>query len=244
MKLMIVSDRTGKETLDVIAEADNFNRWMFKTIFPFSKGKILEIGSGLGNISHYFLQEGCGIMLTDSRNEYCLALREKFEAFPNLLGVKIIDLVHPTFDKEYSAYLNSFDTVFALNVVEHIENDEIAIENCKKLLKRNGNLIILVPSYNRLYNKFDEELGHFRRYNRQSLSKLFIKNDFKILHTQYFNSIGILGWFFSGKILKKEIIPASQMKLYNKLVPIWKIIDKLSFNRVGLSTIVIGKKLN
>lgn len=242
MKPEAISDKAGKETLDVISEADNFNQWMFETIFPFTKGKILEVGSGLGNISNFFLQEDCEIMLTDFRNEYCLALKDKFKSFPNLLGVNRIDLVHPNFDRKYSDYLNSFDTVFALNVIEHIEDDNLAIDNCKKLLKQNGNLIILVPSYNGLYNKFDEELGHFRRYTRQSLSELFTKNNLEILHTQYFNLIGIPGWFFSGKVLGKDMIPASQMKLYNKMVPIWRIIDKLSLNRVGLSTIVIGKK--
>lgn len=243
MNLKNISDRTGKDTLDVIAQADDFNRWMFETIFPFSKGKILEIGSGIGNISEHFIKEECEITLTDFRKEYCVALRKKFESSPNLLGVESIDLIHTDFAQEYSNHLNSYDTVFALNVIEHIENDILAIENCKKLLKQDGNLIILVPSYNNLYNKFDEELGHCRRYTIKSLSKLFIKNDFEILNTRYFNLIGILGWFFSGKILKKEIIPASQMKIYNKMVPIWRTIDKLTGNRIGLSTVVIGKKV-
>ncbi|NJY63625.1 class I SAM-dependent methyltransferase [Salinimicrobium sp. CDJ15-81-2] len=242
MNLKAYSDKKGKETLDIISEADDFNRWMFETIFPFTKGKILEAGSGLGNISKFFLQEDCEIMLTDFRSEYCLTLIEKFKSFPNLLGVNNIDLIHPDFDNIYLKYLNSFDTVFALNVIEHIEDDNLAIQNCKKLLKEKGNLIILVPSYDSLYNKFDEELGHFRRYTRQSLSELFIKNNLKILHSQYFNFFGILGWFLSGKVLGKDTIPSSQMKLYNKMVPIWKIMDKLSMHRVGLSTIVIGQK--
>ena len=242
MNLKIYSDKKGKETLDILSEADEFNRWMFKTIFPFTKGKILEIGSGLGNISKFFLREDCEIMLTDFRTEYCLALREKFESFSNLLGVNNIDLGHPDFDNVYSNFFNSFDTVFALNVIEHIEDDILAVQNCKKLLKENGNLIILVPAYNSLYNKFDEELGHFRRYTRQSLSKLLNRNGLEILHAQYFNLFGILGWFYSGKVLGNDMIPASQMKLYNKMVPIWKLMDKLSMHRVGLSTIVIGQK--
>lgn len=242
MKIEAISDKKGKETLDIIGEADNFNYWMFQTIFPFTTGKTLEIGSGLGNISNFFLKEGSEIMLTDFRSEYCSVLREKFKMYPNLLGVDTIDLVHPDFDNEYKQYLNYFDSVFALNVIEHIENDRLAIENCKKLLKQGGKLIILVPSYNSLYTKFDEELGHFRRYTKRSLSKLFKDNNLEILHSRYFNLIGITGWFFSGKILKKDMIPASQMKIYNKLVPLWKILDKLCLNLFGLSTIIIGRK--
>src|SRR5690606_6610600 len=140
----------------------------------------------------------------------------------------------------YSQYLDSFDTVFALNVIEHIEDDIRAVANCKSLLRRNGTLIILVPSYSFLFNRFDKELGHHRRYNIPHLKNLFIRNDLEIIHSQHFNFAGMLGWYFSGNILKKKTIPEGQIKIYNTLVPMFRIIDKLLFNKVGLSTIVVG----
>ena len=118
----------------------------------------------------------------------------------------------------------------------------MAIKNCGKLLKSDGCLIILVPSYQRLFNKFDVELGHYRRYNKLKLSKLFEKNDYRVIHKQYFNFIGIFGWYVTGSILKKKAIPKGQMKLYNSLVPMFKVIDKTILNSVGLSTIVVGNK--
>ena len=48
-------DKEGWETLLAISKADRFNRWMYDIIQPFIKGNILEIGSGIGNISQYFL---------------------------------------------------------------------------------------------------------------------------------------------------------------------------------------------
>lgn len=238
----IITDKAGKETLDVIAEADQFNKWMFQTIAPFCKGKVLEIGSGLGNISTFFLKSGFEIMLTDLRSEYCNFLRAKFSNHTNLLGVVEIDLVHPDFDNVYCDYFETYDTVFALNVIEHIENDNQALRNCRKLLAKDGHLIILVPAYQKLFNKFDEELGHFRRYTRSSLSNLFIENDLKIMYSKYFNFIGMFGWYFSGNILNKSTIPSSQMQIYNQLVSVWKRIDSLLLNKFGLSTIVVGKK--
>lgn len=238
----VVTDKIGKETLDVIAEADHFNKWMFNTILPYSKGKILEIGSGLGNISTFFLDHKNEIMLTDLREEYCNFLEEKFGSRPNLLGIDKLDLIHQDFETVYNKHLGKYDTVFALNVIEHIEDDNLAINNCNKLLTNNGHLIILVPSYQGLYNKFDEELGHFRRYTQKSLSELFFRNDLAVVHKQYFNMMGILGWYVSGSLMKKEGIPSKQMKFYNKLVPAWKVLDLLTLNKVGLSTIVIGRK--
>jgi 2-polyprenyl-3-methyl-5-hydroxy-6-metoxy-1,4-benzoquinol methylase len=236
-------DKVGKQTLDTISEADKFNQWMFETIKPFAKGKVLEVGSGIGNISELFLDNGFSIMLSDFRPEYCSELRNKFSVKPNFLGVQNIDLVHPDFSRNYKNLLNSFDTVFALNVVEHIENDKKAILNCRQLLKEDGHLIILVPSYQNLYNSFDKELGHFRRYKVSQLKSIFDQSKFEIIHSQYFNLMGTLGWYVNGSILKKRTIPANQMKMYNKLVPIFKILDKVTLQRAGLSTIVIGSKL-
>ncbi|MEP6260716.1 MAG: methyltransferase [Gillisia sp.] len=238
----LVTDKIGKNTLDVIGEADKFNKWMYETILPFTKGRILEIGSGLGNISNFFLENNKEIFLTDLRTEYCTLLQDKFSSKPNLLGIDQLNLIHPDFDQVYNDHLEKFDTVFALNVIEHIKDDNLAISNCKKLLKDNGHLIILVPSYQKLFNRFDEELGHFQRYNLNSLHKLFSRNHLSVVHKQYFNLIGIAGWYISGSLMKKESIPSKQMKIYNKLVPVWQVLDMMVQNKIGLSTIVVGRK--
>jgi 2-polyprenyl-3-methyl-5-hydroxy-6-metoxy-1,4-benzoquinol methylase len=235
-------DLIGEETLEAMGLANKFNRWMYQTIKPWCKGKIMEIGSGAGNISQFFIGDELPITLTDIRESYCQKLHKKFAANQSLLGIEKLNLVDPHFEKKHKHLLNSFDTVFALNVVEHIEDDSLAVSNCKKLLKKGGHLIILVPSYELLYNGFDRGLGHYRRYNRSTLSQLFIRHNFAILKKQHFNFAGIFGWFVSGTLLRKKIIPTGQMKVYNLLVPLFKITDKLVFNTIGLSTIVVGKK--
>ena len=236
------NDVEGLENLDVIADADKFNSWMYQTIVPFCEGNILEIGSGIGNISSFFLENRKNITLSDIRENYTVKLENKFKQFSNLKDVILLDLVASEFESKYESLLESFDTIFALNVVEHIENDELAILNCKKLLKRGGNLIILVPAYQFLYNDFDKELYHFRRYNKKSLNKLFEINDIQVIKSKYFNVAGILGWFLSGKIQKNKTIPKGQMRLFNTLVPIFKLVDKFVFKRIGLSLISVGKK--
>jgi 2-polyprenyl-3-methyl-5-hydroxy-6-metoxy-1,4-benzoquinol methylase len=235
-------DPIGEKTLAAIAAADNFNKWMYNTIRPYIKGDILEIGSGIGNISQFFLQNKGNITLTDLRSSYCEILEQKFGDYPNLKAVLKVNLTHPEFETEYASLLESYDTIVALNVVEHIENDELAIANCHKLLKPGGHVIILVPAYQWLYNKFDKGLEHFRRYTRKRLTDLIRKNDFEIIHSQYFNLVAIAGWFVSGSILKKETIPEGQMGIFNKLVPVFKVVDKVIFNSAGISTICVGKK--
>jgi len=235
-------DNQGEDTLKTIALADHFNRWMYQTIKPYCSGNILEIGSGLGNISAFFLADKANIFLTDIRDVYCDSLRVKFQDRNTLLGIKAVDLVDADFDNKFSSFFNSFDTVFALNVVEHIHDDRSAISNCYKLLKSGGQLIILVPAYQCLFNNFDKELEHYRRYNRKQLESLFHSCNFTIKHSQYYNAAGMAGWFVSGKLQHHQIIPGGQIRFYNQLVPLFKLLDKIIFNSFGLSVITVGKK--
>jgi 2-polyprenyl-3-methyl-5-hydroxy-6-metoxy-1,4-benzoquinol methylase len=232
-------DKEGWETLDAIAGADKFNEWMYKTIRPYCSGRILEIGSGIGNISRYFLNEKANITLSDIRPIYCDILSKEF---PQAQAVITLDLTHPQFDSAYNQHLSAYDTVFALNVVEHIEDDNLALRNCHKLLRPGGRVVILVPAYSWLYNRFDKELEHFRRYNRRGLNLKISAAGFSVVHSQYFNLMGIPGWYVSGKLQKNKTIPKSQMSLYNKLVPAFKLIDCLVINSIGLSVISVGIK--
>lgn len=235
-------DVEGMSTLEAIANAPRFNEWMYKVTSSRLTGRVLEIGSGIGNISEQYLNDGRKLMLSDIRENYCQYLERKFEQEPTCAGVRLLDLVHPNFDIEYIDLLGSFDGVFALNVVEHIADDVLAITNAKKLLRKGGRLVILVPAYQALFNEFDRALEHYRRYTEGSLKTVFEKNDFQIVHSQYFNFAAIGGWWFSGNVLKKKTIPTGQMKLYNALVPIFKIVDKIVLNKVGISVIVEGIK--
>lgn len=235
-------DSEGYETLEVIAEANNFNRWMYSSIRPYCKGRVLEIGSGVGNISEFFIADRFEICLTDIRDSYCDVLKNKFAGKAGVLGVENIDLVDKDFDSKYARHLGRFDTVFALNVVEHIEDDKLAIANCKKLLNAGGTLIILVPAYRWLYNNFDKELYHFRRYLKKQMSDLFTASGLKVIRSFYFNALGIAGWFVSGKLTGKKIIPVWQMSVYNKIIPLAKLLDRILLRSIGLSAIVIGVK--
>ncbi|MDZ4822859.1 MAG: class I SAM-dependent methyltransferase [Flavobacteriales bacterium] len=234
-------DKPGHDTLDVIASADKLNRWIYDTIAPHCSGKILEIGSGIGNISQCFINAGATIMLSDIRDSYCEILREKFAGNTNVLGIKNINLTDGDFENKFSSLLNSFDSVFAINVVEHIQDDSLAILNAYKLLKTRGKLIILVPAYQTLYNGFDKELEHYRRYTQKTLRKK-LEQHFEVIHSKYFNAAGIAGWFVSGSLLKKKTIPEGQLSFYNKLVPTFKVVDKVLFNRIGLSVVQVGMK--
>lgn len=231
-------DYEGEETLKAMSHGVRLNKWMYSQIKPYSNGKTLEVGSGIGNISQFFIEEGKEIDLSDLRDQYIDHLKQKFPK-NNVLR---IDLVHPDFDNKYAHLLGTYDLVYALNVIEHIEDDKQAIRNICKLLKPNGFIYILVPAYQSLFNSFDKALFHYRRYNKKSLKGIF-PSQAEVAKSWYFNVVGIFGWYIVGSLLKKEIIPESNMKLYNTLTPIFKLIDVVTLKKMGLSVVVVAKKV-
>jgi len=235
-------DPVGLHTLEVIAKADRFNQWMYEQFKNQLHGEILEIGSGIGNISQLVIEEGHTITLSDYNEEYCQDLKKKFSQLSNVREVISIDLLDQNFENRYLAYKEKFDSVFLLNVIEHIEDDEMAVKNCNYLLKPGGNLILLAPAYSWLYCTFDKQLGHFRRYSLKQLQKLLKKQKFSLLSGNYFNLTGIAGWFLFGKIMNKKMLSSGEMSAFNKIVPIAKVIDKLFGKSFGLSIIVSGIK--
>ncbi|MEM6263584.1 MAG: class I SAM-dependent methyltransferase, partial [Bacteroidota bacterium] len=58
-------DLEGMQTLESMAHAPRLNEWMYQTISKNLKGKILEIGSGIGNISEQFLKDKRQLLMSD-----------------------------------------------------------------------------------------------------------------------------------------------------------------------------------
>jgi 2-polyprenyl-3-methyl-5-hydroxy-6-metoxy-1,4-benzoquinol methylase len=235
-------DKEGLETLLAISKADAFNKWMYETISPYLKGSILEIGSGIGNISGYFLQHSQAITLSDLRENYIDALKNHFSDHSVISGILNIDLVHPEFSKTYKAYADSFDGLFALNVIEHIKDDAAALENAVSLLKPGGTMVILVPAYQWLYNVLDRDLHHYRRYSAKTLKLKMAEAGLLVEKTFYFNALGTAGWLVSGSLLKRRNISPQQMNLFNKIVPLARLLDLLLARSFGLSVICVGRK--
>lgn len=237
-------DISGQKTLETISSATRFNQWMFNTVKPYCKGHVLEVGCGIGNISRLLIENNFQVSLSDYSDQYFDILRKQFSGNNLVQNIYKVDLAVDPFESTYPELLNRFDTIIAMNVVEHISDDHLAIRNCRKMLKQHGHLIILVPAYSFLFNSFDRELVHFRRYTKKTLTKLFADENLQIIHKQYFNAMGMAGWYVNGTLLKKKLIPEDQMKIFDKLVPAFKLVDKLFMNRIGLSVIHVGRKVD
>lgn len=242
IKSVAEKDPVGADTLEHISVAHRFNKWMFERIQPFLKGEVLELGSGIGNITRMALEQGLTTTASDYNHEYLEHLRKSLQGHPNLRNILKIDLQAHNLPTEHAALKEKFDSVFLLNVIEHLADENLAINNCSHFLKPGGNMIVLGPSYQNLFCKFDRELGHYRRYTKKSMAEIFPKENFRIIRQEYFNLAGTVEWFLFRKLSGRDRV-GKEMNFYDKFVPLFKMMDAITFRSIGLSTITIVEKL-
>ena len=76
---------------------------------------------------------------------------------------------------------DSFDFVSALDVLEHIKDDEFAVSEISRILKKNGMAVITVPHRMKNYTNQDRIIGHYRRYEINQILSIFNKFDLRNL---------------------------------------------------------------
>ncbi len=77
----------------------------------------------------------------------------------------------------------SFDFISALDVLEHIREDKIAISEISRILKSKGIVLITVPHSMKYYSRQDQLIGHHRRYEIGEIISHFEKNNLKHIRT-------------------------------------------------------------
>jgi hypothetical protein len=133
------------------------------------------------------------------------------------------------------------DSIVCLNVLEHIEDEHGALVNARRILEASrGRLLLLVPAHPALYGPLDERLGHHRRYTEGTLSAALAKAGFRIESVQWLNMLGIPGWWFNTRVLKRDRLPAFQMAAYNLLSRMILPVERWIGPPVGLSLIAIA----
>ncbi len=78
-------------------------------------------------------------------------------------------LVQADLARPLPAVGDAFDAVLALDVIEHIDEDRVAVTNLARLTRPGGVAILSVPALPFLYSEFDEVQGHRRRYRPVTL---------------------------------------------------------------------------
>jgi len=226
----------GYQTLLRLARAERYNQWMFRQIAPHLGRRVLEIGSGIGNLTRYLVGRDL-VVATDLNPRYLRMLANTFDRHTRV-RVEPLDLAD--FDPGRLAAWE-LDTIVCLNVLEHIEDDRQALRQLHRSLVPGGRLVLLVPAHRWLYGAIDRAIHHYRRYERGDLAARLEEAGFRVEHLAFFNRLGVLGWWANSVLFRRTRVPGVQTRLTNLLVPLLRAESALPLP-CGLSLVAVGRK--
>lgn len=229
------ADMEVHSTLELMDELYDYNHWIFNKIRPFIKGAVCEIGCGIGVVTQFLLAQKRVVGV----EPYEQSLRHARRRFADHLNVSFAAcrLQHCPNDEVPA---KNFDTVVCLNVLEHIEEDVEALRHMRMLCGDGGQTVVLVPAHMSAYGHMDRWYGHVRRYSRRTLGKAFTAAGMRVVHSFYMNAIGYLGWLVEGRVLRRQRIPASAARMFNRLVPFIDALERLIEPPFGQSLVMVG----
>src|SRR6266516_470234 len=76
-------DLVGAATLERMAAAPRYNRWMYERLRPWVGRRVLEIGAGIGNMSAFLIDRD-RVVLTDTEPYYLARLRARYADQPHV----------------------------------------------------------------------------------------------------------------------------------------------------------------
>jgi SAM-dependent methyltransferase len=214
---------SGPDILDALAEARSFNRWMADTIEPYVGPRVLETGAGIGNLTRILCPKRERYIAGDIDPEYLAQLRARFQHRPRM-EVRHCDLSKPI---DFEPLAQSVDSVVCLNVLEHVGDEMTSLRNVYGALRPGGKAIILVPHGREIFGSLDTALGHFHRYSHEDLKQKMEQAGFRVERILDFNRVSRPAWYVNGRLLKRTTIGRFQLRVFDRLVWLWRRIDHL-----------------
>jgi glycosyltransferase involved in cell wall biosynthesis/phospholipid N-methyltransferase len=213
-------DEYGSQILARLSRAPKFNAWMADTIRPFCGSSVLEIGSGVGNLTRQLIPRS-KYVVSDINPLYLRTLGGLLKDRP-YMEATYCDITDPA---TFPVTKGQFDTVICLNVIEHVDDDRASLMNIRNVLSDHGRAIVLVPNGQWNFGSLDRVLGHRRRYSEDTLRRLARDCGFELRSVVRFNRVGTVAWFLNGKILRRQSFGLGQILALNFFTPLFRRLD-------------------
>jgi SAM-dependent methyltransferase len=181
------------QTLEDLASAVNYRRWLASLALPYLGEHAIEIGSGQGDYVQEWIDARVRMTASEAEPGRLDFLRGRFG------GDNRVDIVEYTAPSDEEA---DYSAVVAYNVLEHIQDDVAALRGFGRLLRPGGAVVLIVPAFEFAMGRFDRAVGHQRRYRLRTLGAAVQQAGLRIERLNYVNSLGLLAWFVGMRLLR------------------------------------------
>ena len=230
------TENLARVSLESLGKSPEIARWTLGQFDGAIGDRVLEAGSGPGNLTSHLLDRE-RIVALDVEPAYVRRLDQRYGHLENFSAIHG-DLEDPELFPKLESEL--FDTVVCVNVLEHLDRPEIAVEGFHRILQDGGRALILVPAGARLFSPMDEVIQHRRRYERSDVVELLEGAGFTIERIQPFNRLGVVGWSVN-RWMGRTTISAAQVSAFRLMMPLARTLERVN-GLPGLSWIAIGRK--
>ena len=224
---------TGCDNLEVMAEAVNYNRFLVDSVLrqvPGPGARVLDFGAGSGTYASMLAER-------DVRPE----VLEPDPALQDALAQMGHQVVDPA---ELDGEADVYDLIYSLNVLEHIKNDQQAVDDMARVLRPGGRLVVYVPAMEVLYTAMDAKVQHYRRYRRRQLERIIRNAGLQVIHSSYCDPLGFLAtlvyrWF--GR--DDGTIAPLALRIYDRVAfPVSRALQAVCGRVVGKNVLVVATK--
>lgn len=224
--------------LEIFAYAVGWKRYFASLISPYFGQRILEVGAGIGTTT---------LVLCNGHFQDWVCL-EPDAALKQILDKKLESGELPGTCRSRLGIVNDlgdeemFDTILYIDVLEHIEDDHAEAQRAARHLNQNGTLIILSPAHQWLFTPFDQTIGHYRRYSKESLAAI-APSGCKLEKLIYLDSAGMLLSLANRLLLNQSMPSVNQIKFWDRrVVPISRILDPIVSHAIGKSVVAVWRR--
>ncbi|MGN7611502.1 class I SAM-dependent methyltransferase [Magnetococcales bacterium HHB-1] len=224
------------DDLESLAGLHNYQAWIMHYFRSHLRGRVLEVGAGMGAFSELLLPYVEQLDLIEPDKRLTTILQDKFH------DNHAVEVTSSTVEEHFAhSKFKLYDAIIMINVLEHIEDDLNTLIACRHRLKPDGVLLQFVPAMPFLFSEIDRLLGHYRRYTKPSLAMVLKQAGFTLHTIRYFDLLGVVPWFFVNKIGGATRFNPTLAQLYDKVgIPFTRTVEALIPPPVGKNVIAIG----